>query len=178
VDPEVRPIGIEQIRLLRHRLLRPRHPPEELVYLGDDAPDTLHLGAFEGGELVGIASVVREAIAPDLGIQAGGEPAHGAPPHAQWRLRGMATFPHVRGRGHGARLVEGCLEHARGLGGRLLWCTARLSAEGFYRRLGFEGRGRVFGVPGLGPHELMVRVIWPDGEQSRTAKGSIRRGPR
>jgi len=170
VDPEVRPVGIEQIRLLRHRLLRPRERPEELVYPGDDAPDTLHVGAFEGGRLVGIASVVREAISPDLGGLLEGESPDGAPPQAQWRLRGMATFPHVRGRGHGARLVRACVEHARGLDGWLLWCTARLSAEGFYRRLGFEGRGLVFGVPGLGPHELMVRVIGPSGgEPSRGA---------
>ncbi|HZP90882.1 MAG TPA: GNAT family N-acetyltransferase [Actinomycetota bacterium] len=161
MDAEIRPVGLEQIRLVRHRLLRPRERPEELVYAGDDASDALHLGAFEGEQLVGIASVVRQAITAELASQAGGEPTEGTPQEVQWRLRGMATFPHARGRGHGARLVWGCVEHARSLGGRLLWCTARLSAEGFYRRLGFEGRGRVFGVPGLGPHELMLRWIEP-----------------
>lgn len=51
----VRPISAAATRCLRGTILRPGHPPERLLYTDDDAPDTLHAGAFQGEMLVGIA---------------------------------------------------------------------------------------------------------------------------
>ncbi|HVM13278.1 MAG TPA: GNAT family N-acetyltransferase, partial [Egibacteraceae bacterium] len=104
-----------------------------------------HLGAFDGQRLVGIASLYRED-------RAGGPPGG-------WRLRGMATDADVRGTGFGAALLGGCVEHVVAEGGAELWCNARLSAVGFYRRAGFEVLSEEFDVPGIGLHVVMARAL-------------------
>jgi GNAT superfamily N-acetyltransferase len=143
---DVRAIDVRAARMLRHQLLRPGRPADELVFPGDDAPDTLHSGAFEEDLLVGIATIVRE-------------PLPGTDDERAWRLRGMATLPEVRGRGYGGLLLERCVEHAVNHGGAVLWCNARSGAVGFYRRFGFVTHGDVFDIPDLGDHYLMSRTL-------------------
>jgi GNAT superfamily N-acetyltransferase len=148
---DIRPITPAQVRQLRHRLLRPFEPPEQIVYHGDDDADTLHAGAFVDGVLVGIASVCREAM-----------PATRQPPRLGpevWRLRGMATTPEVRGAGHGRALLEACFDHIRARGGDLLWCNARVVALGFYERLGFVAEGPEFEIVPIGPHFVMTKDL-------------------
>ena len=55
----IRQISADEMRPLRHEILRPGQTYEETLYPGDDAADTVHLGAFDGGRLVGIASLYR-----------------------------------------------------------------------------------------------------------------------
>ncbi len=148
----VRAITPVEVRQLRHAVLRPFDPPEKLVYAGDDAPDTLHAGAFVGGELVGIASVCREAM--PVGTDSPGSAEGGA-----WRLRGMATVPAVRGTGLGRALLESCFDHIREQGGDLLWCNARVAALGFYERMGFAAQGEEFEIVPIGPHYVMTRRL-------------------
>ncbi len=124
-------------------MLRPGQPFLETRYPGDDAG--VHYGAFDGDQLVGIASLYEEDRADG---SAGG-----------WRLRGMATDAAVRGAGFGAALLAHCLEHVAGAGGTELWCNARMAAVGFYRRAGFEVLSDEFDVPGIGPHVVMARPI-------------------
>jgi predicted GNAT family N-acyltransferase len=143
----IRTVDLRTIRQMRHDLLRPHQEPWEIVFDGDDDTDTLHVGAFDGDVLVGVASVMREA-----------------PPFAEdddraWRLRGMATVPEVRGQGYGGALLERCLTHAVDHGGDLAWCTARVPATGFYRRFGFESLGDTFEIPAVGPHVHMRRGL-------------------
>lgn len=143
---DLRPIDVLTARALRHQLLRPGRPADELVFPGDDEADSMHLGAFEEERLVGIATVIRE-------------PPPGEGDDRAWRVRGMATLPEVRGRGYGGLLLERCVEHAVNHGGRILWCNARAGAVGFYRRYSFVTRGDVFDIPDLGPHYLMSRSL-------------------
>lgn len=143
----VRPIDVRAARQLRHRLLRPHQEPWQIVFVGDDAPETAHLGAFEEETLVAIATVMRES------------PPWDEPDDRAWRLRGMATVPEVRGQGYGGALLERCLAHATDHGGDLAWCTARVPAAGFYRRYGFELVGDVFEIPTIGPHVFMRRGL-------------------
>lgn len=140
------PIVAAATRPVRRAILRPTQAEHELVYPGDDAPDTLHAGAFEEERLVGIASIYREARA-------------GSNDAGAWRLRGMATLPDVRGRGYGAALLRLCIEYAAARGGRVAWCNARTSAAGFYEALGFVREGEAFELPGIGPHFVMSRAI-------------------
>ncbi len=146
----IRPITAAETRPLRHAILRPHQPIEALVFGGDDAPDALHVGAFIGHELVGIASVSRDPLPGETGQRI-------------WRLRGMATVEKVRGIGCGRALVEACVAHVLTHNGTLLWCNGRTSAMGFYRSLGFETRGDEYDSPaGTGPHYVFVRQLVKD----------------
>lgn len=142
----VRPITGAQTRPLRQRVLRPDQPASASIYPDDGGVNTLHLGAFVDGELVGVASLFRE-------------PPPGSDGPKAWRLRGMATAPEVRGQGHGGALLEACIRHVAKKGGTTLWCNGRVTVAGFYQRYGFELCGEPFELPGIGPHYLMRRAV-------------------
>jgi len=149
VDPrpvELRPADLTSVRELRHLVLRPHQRPEDLVYPGDETPDALHLGAFEGGRLVAIASITRE-------------PPPSSDDPSAWRVRGMATLPGSRRRGIGGALLEACVEHARSHGATTVWCNGRVPATSFYERHGFEIVRGPFDVPDLGPHHELRRAL-------------------
>jgi GNAT superfamily N-acetyltransferase len=151
VEVRIAAIAAADTLAVRQPVLRPGRPPEDARYAGDDDPETLHLGAFVDGRLVGVASIIRQ-------------PPPGEDDPGAWRIRGMATLPDHRGRGLGARLLAGLLEHARGNGGRLVWCTARIGAVSLYRRAGFEPEGEPFEIPGIGPHLVLRKSLaTPDG---------------
>ena len=163
---DVRPIGAEETRMLRHLILRPFQQPHQLVYPGDLDPRSLHAGAFVGGELVGIASVVPGPMPGDTCETA-------------WQLRGMATRPEVRRMGLGTAMLQACLSHIARSGGTLLWCNARTPAVPFYRSLGFSTQGEEFQVAQSGPHFVMWRAVLPEnrapgGESGRCNLGGTR----
>ncbi|MBI5304671.1 MAG: GNAT family N-acetyltransferase [Chloroflexi bacterium] len=143
---EIRAITAAQARELRHAVLRPHQKPDELVYPGDDAAETLHAGAFRADELVGIATVTREAAPGEHNARA-------------WRLRGMATTSTVRRQGVGRALIDLCVAHIRAYKGDELWCNGRTSAREFYEALGFRSVGTEFDVPVTGPHYVFRRRI-------------------
>lgn len=142
----VRPIEAAQTHALRRSLLRPNRPLFDSIYLGDDAPQSLHLGAWSGGEIVGIASITREKWPRDATLDA-------------FRLRGMAVDPRFQRRGIGALLVREGLTYVQTQGGKMLWCNARTPARDFYLSLGFESVGQEFEIPEIGPHYLMRRCF-------------------
>jgi predicted cupin superfamily sugar epimerase/predicted GNAT family N-acyltransferase len=146
LSPELRPIAAAEVRVWRSAWLRPFQRPEELVYGGDDDPSALHLGAFQDGVLVGIASAAPGKLP-------------GSAEARVWRLRGVAVHPELRGHGIGHQIIERCMAHALAHGGTRLWCHGRVSAEAFYRSLGFETTGEPFEVPGTGPHYVMQRGL-------------------
>lgn len=133
----VRPVDADAVRPLRQTVLRPGFPLEESVYAQDDLPGTLHLGALDGDEVVGVATVFFE---PREGL-------------AAWRVRGMAVAESHRRAGIGSALLSEVLAEVRRRGGDLLWCNARTAALPFYTRHGFTIVGEEFlaahGVPHL-----------------------------
>jgi GNAT superfamily N-acetyltransferase len=136
---EIRPAPMDAVRRLRHLVLRPHQAPEELVFEHDLDPDALHLGAFDDGDPVAVATISRE-------------PPPGEDDPTAWRVRGMATLETHRDRGIGGELLERCVRHARERGGALVWLNGRTPAARFYERHGFVARGDVFDVPTIGPH--------------------------
>jgi GNAT superfamily N-acetyltransferase len=138
----IRAISATDTHALRRSVLRPHQPPGPIPFPGDDDPDALHVGAFEDGALVAIASLCREALP-------------GSSDATCFRLRGMAALPTQRRRGHGRRLVQACVEHARAHGAARVWCNARVSALPFYASLGFQGCSEIFDLPEIGPHLRM-----------------------
>jgi GNAT superfamily N-acetyltransferase len=144
---QIRPIAASETHALRHSVLRPHQPAGPVPLPGDDDRDGLHVGAFEDDRLVAIASLCRE-------------PPPGSADPGWFRLRGMASLPEQRRRGHGRRLVQACIEHARARGAARIWCTARVAAQPFYASLGFQPRSEVFDLPDIGPHLRMDLELW------------------
>jgi predicted GNAT family N-acyltransferase len=67
----------------------------------------------------------------------------------------MATVDEIRGTGAGAALLRAALTHAVLGGAEVVWCNARTSVAGFYRKHGFRTLGEEFEMPGIGPHFFM-----------------------
>ena len=141
----IRPVSAADVMPLRHRVLRQGKPLMNAAYEGDDAEPTFHLAAFEDGEVVGVASFMREPMPGRKDVPA-------------WRLRGMAVEERLRGRQVGKRLVDRGIELTREAGGELLWCNARGTAVGFYERMGWTAVGEYFEEHGL-PHVVMWRAV-------------------
>jgi GNAT superfamily N-acetyltransferase len=143
----IRPISAADTIAVRWPILRPGFPRETAVFDGDDAATTLHFGAFDGGTLVGVASIYLVPF----------------PPHPDaapaFQLRGMATLPEVRGRHFGEALLAACVAAARERGAALLWCNARTSAAKFYAKNGWQIVGEEFDIPTVGPHFRMRRAV-------------------
>jgi predicted GNAT family N-acyltransferase len=143
----IQPISAEATYTLRHQILRPNQPIEECIFSFDSAPDTLHVGCFLNGQLVGVGSIFREA-------------RDGSPQANGWRIRGMAVRADVRGSGAGGKILQALIAHAasRGLSGEI-WCNGRVNVKGYYEHYGFVQQGGIFDLPHTGPHVLMVRTL-------------------
>ncbi|HWC34479.1 MAG TPA: GNAT family N-acetyltransferase [Mycobacteriales bacterium] len=138
-DLVVRAAAADEVRPLRMAVLRPDQPVVPAEY--DERPDTRHVAALAGGAVVGCASVFPSPY--------DGEPR-------AWQLRGMAVAPGRQGTGIGARVLLGAIDVARASGAPLLWANARVTALGFYERLGFEvvGEEYLYGPAKL-PHKII-----------------------
>jgi ribosomal protein S18 acetylase RimI-like enzyme len=131
----LRPIPLPDTRALRHAVLRPNQTIEALV--GHEPDGAVAFGAFEGSELVAVG-----LVGPD------GEPG-------DWRIRGMATAPHARGRGAGSEILRALVQHAIAHGATRVWCNARTPALTLYQRVGFLVASDEFEPPDIGPHYRM-----------------------
>jgi len=141
---EIRAITAAQARPLRHAILRPHQTVQDQVYPADDAPDTLHAGAFRADELIGIATVFRESAPGEENPRA-------------WRLRGILVIAAMRRHGVGRALIEFCVAHIRARGGDALWCYGRTTARAFYEAQKFHAVGDEFEIPFTGPHYVFRR---------------------
>ncbi len=74
------------------------------------------------------------------------------------RVGRMAVLPMIRGSGVGTQILEALAEAARARGDQRLVLNAQVSAEAFYRRLGFEPEGDVFQEAGI-RHRMMARAL-------------------
>ncbi|HEX3708136.1 MAG TPA: GNAT family N-acetyltransferase [Mycobacteriales bacterium] len=144
----VRLADATEVRPLRMSVLRPGQPVEASDY--DALPDTRHLGAFAGDVVVGCASVF-----PSPHLEVGDALSLDA--RSAWQLRGMAVAPERRGTGVGALVLLAAIDLVRLAGAPLMWANARVTALGFYQRLGFMIVGEEFTYGPLRlPHNLIV----------------------
>jgi len=137
-------VAAEVTYALRAAVLRP--DGGEITWAGDEDPATFHLAAHSGDRLVG---VVRFSPAPCPWRTA----------TAPWQLRGMATDAELRGAGVGRAMVADGLGRVLARGGDLVWCHARVTAAGFYERMGFTAVTGEYDKPGIGLHVGMVRSV-------------------
>ena len=126
-------IGV-RFRVLREPLGRV-YTPEELAA----ETQCVHLAAIRDGEVVGGVLLTPQ-----------GEGAA--------KLRQMAVAPECQGQGIGALLVRALEEEARARHIRDISLHARISAEDFYRKLGYEPVGEIFEQIAL-PHRRMVKRL-------------------
>jgi ribosomal protein S18 acetylase RimI-like enzyme len=131
---EIRRIAASDTIALRDAAPRPGLLPGGSHYPGDEAPETLHLGAFSDNALVAVATLCRETMPSTQST-------------TSWRLRGMATLPEYRGRDLGRQLAQRCIAYAAEQGGTCVWCTSRVATVAFYRTLGFTECSDTFSLP-------------------------------
>jgi GNAT superfamily N-acetyltransferase len=131
----VRQIPLDETRQLRREVLRPHQSLEELAT--HEPADSVAFGAFEEDELIAVGLI---------GVD--GDPG-------EWRVRGMATTSHARGRGAGSRILQALVQHAVAHGATRVWCNARTPARTLYERAGFVVASDVFEPPDIGPHYRM-----------------------
>ena len=141
---EVRQIDVEETYPLRQEVLR-KGMTLSCKMGGDYEKGTFHLGVFEDGHLVCIASFM-------VNSHPGFEGSH-------YQLRGMATADHKRGKGYGKMILEEALKELKKRGTSLLWCNAREVALDFYRKLGFQILGEAFEVDQVGTHFVMCKSL-------------------
>ncbi len=140
---------------LRRAVLRPHFTIDQMAVAGDHHPETAYLAVRAGsGDRRVLGCLRLEPVScpwPEATL---------AGHRADWQLRAMATDPAARGTGLGRRLVEAAVEHVVGHGGALIWCNARISAEGFYSGLGFRSVTDPFPLPEVPEqHVGMVREL-------------------
>ncbi len=136
-------IKAKQTHPLRQSILRPHQPIEEMLYPLDLEANSFHVGAYNGNQIIGVASIFPESQSGEL---------HSG----HWRLRGMAVADEFRGQGIGHDLVLSCIEYVNAKKGKSIWCNARSTAIGFYLRIGFKQLGDEFEIAGIGPHFIAV----------------------
>jgi GNAT superfamily N-acetyltransferase len=106
-----------------------------------EPPGGFAAGVFDGDDLIAVGLI---------GPQGG---------PGDWRIRGMATVAHARGRGAGSAVLTALLDHAAAEGGRRAWCNVRVNARWFYERAGFRVSSDEFDLPEIGPHLVMERPL-------------------
>jgi GNAT superfamily N-acetyltransferase len=142
----VREIKSLDTTAIRHQILRAGQAIETCFYPADDDIDTFHLGIFENNQLISIGSFYAENQ-PDL------------PFLAQYRFRGIATLPDFRNRGFAAAMINHAIDRLKLKGTQVIWCNARTSALGLYKKLGFKIVSDEFVIAGIGPHVVMMLDI-------------------
>ena len=133
---------------IRQKVLVPDHSLQKAKFENDDDEDiSFHLGAFVDGQLVSVASFFyeRNPLFPD---------------QHQYQLRGMATLPEFQNQGLSSELLNMAFPIIKQNFCTLLWCNARLSAMGFYEKVGFKKTSdEIFELEEIGSHILMMKPI-------------------
>lgn len=144
MNVEIVEITASDTHPLRLAVLRSDTPTKEVVFAEDEWPDSWHLGARAGNELVATSSWVPREHHGTPGVQ----------------LRGMATTRHLQGTGVGGMLLEAGCALAAAKGYATVWARARDAALAFYIRHGFEidGDGFVDQTTQL-PHHVVIRDL-------------------
>lgn len=142
---EVSFISSELAMDLRMRILRPLHPREACVYAEDNFESTFHLGIFENNKVISNGTFMQQAQ-PKL-------------PEAKlpYRLRGMATDNNQQKKGLGQKIIIAAEAELKKRNCDLLWFNARVSAEGFYQKLGYTAIEEIFNIDTIGPHKIMYK---------------------
>jgi ribosomal protein S18 acetylase RimI-like enzyme len=158
----IREIVSEDTHDLRKRVLREGNDID-IVFAGDKAADTIHLGAFFYGRVIGITTLMASVPLADI-THLSEDQTLIRKTDKTYQLRGMATDPEFRKMDVGRKLLE---EAEKCLAGKddasrqadVIWCHARKIALGFYKKFGYTILSDEFDIVGVGPHHIMAKRI-------------------
>ncbi|MCO4294524.1 GNAT family N-acetyltransferase [Solitalea sp. MAHUQ-68] len=135
-------ISVEDTFNLRQQILKPGCALTSCYFPKDNEPETFHLAVVDNNEIVSVGSFNRSSL-PFFANT------------SQYHLKGMATSLSYRGKNAGSTLVKFAMDYLKQKDVNLLWCNARVTAVGFYQKLGFTIIGDTFEVEGIGLHQTM-----------------------
>lgn len=144
---KVQTITAEQTIDLRSRILRPGQSLDICRYSEDQFPTTFHLGIIENNRVICNGTFIQQGH------------VHFPNANRPYRLRGMAADQNFQGRGLGSCLLTEALIQLKKKDCDLIWFNARVSAEGFYEKLGFQKIEEIFDIPTVGPHKVMFQWL-------------------
>lgn len=139
-------VDAEEIRPLRHKMLRQGKTYSTTSYKRDNEKLTIHLAATVAEKIVSCATFYPEKTNKNLDKNA-------------YRLRGMATDSSCLRKGYGRQIIHEAFQVLKSKECDLLWCNARLIAVPFYQSVGFQEFGELFDISDIGPHYYMHKII-------------------
>jgi|TARA_B110000914_G_scaffold223529_1_gene239199 predicted GNAT family N-acyltransferase len=139
-------VKAEEVRPLRHLVLRPGQSVDTTYYELDCHEKTIHLAAILNKQVISIATLYPEN---DLKLKS----------KNGYRLRGMATHPKYRRNSAATNLMLESFILLKNKNCDVLWCNARLNAVDFYQSLGFKKIGPEFDIKDIGPHYKMWKLL-------------------
>jgi len=138
---KIEEVSPDVVHPLRHKVLRPHLPLEASCYPSDNDLGAIHFTLKKDDAILSIASLYSELLET-------------MPNKNAYRLRGMATEPSEQRKGFGAIILHGAMDYLKKeTDVEILWCNARVTAFGFYEKMGFTILGDIFDIPNLGPHK-------------------------
>ena len=120
-------IRIEQVPAhvvwpVRHQVMYPNKEFDSIKLADDDLG--IHLALFAKDELVSVISLFKKG--------------------SELQFRKFATKQEFQGKGYGSQLLAYVIQYANQQSMTRIWCNARKSAAGFYRKFGFQETGKTF----------------------------------
>ena len=145
-NPHIQFVRAEEIRPLRHKMLRTGKEFSTTSYERDNEKETFHLGIIVDKKIVSCATFYPEKTKKI-------DSKH------SYRLRGMATDSNFFRNGYGMEIMKKAFSVLKTKNCDLLWCNARLIAVPFYHATGMKEIGELFDISDIGPHYYMYKDI-------------------
>ena len=142
----VKRIAVSQTYEVRQPVLREGKPIESCFFEGDDLPTTFHYGLFENEKIQGVISVYKNKNILFKETK-------------QAQIRGMAVLEKNQGKGFGRQLILHCEDQMLLQKQQLVWFNARITAVGFYEKMGYAIIGNSFDIKEVGSHYVMYKKL-------------------
>jgi phosphoribosylformimino-5-aminoimidazole carboxamide ribotide isomerase len=123
----IQPVSLNEVWAMRQAVMYP-HESISFVQLEDDEKG-LHWGLYDSGELVSVISVFDR--------------------NGSVQFRKFATRTNWQGKGYGTILLQHVMDWAHQQGKKNIWCNARLTATGIYKKFGMQAVGKTWQQYGL-----------------------------
>tara|TARA_B100001250_G_C19633454_1_gene714824 strand:+ start:457 stop:924 length:468 start_codon:yes stop_codon:yes gene_type:complete len=127
---------------LRKRVLWPHINNNDYTITVDNTASTFHLGTLINQKIISIGTFIQENNSEFKSKK-------------QYRLRAMATDHNYQKIGAGKSLMLQSFQLLKEKKIDILWCSARLKAIPFYRKLNMNSLEKTYHITNIGPHQTM-----------------------